>query len=92
MRSINFLLTYLLTYIGSIEVGAVLQQVVINFQRIHQGAPRCLTVVVYSGNKLCSIGKMWCLQLPCFPSAAMVGGIIKCMCFYGESRKNVKNC
>jgi len=38
--------------ISNIYVSAVLEQVVINFQRIRQVAPHCLTVVVYSGSKL----------------------------------------
>jgi len=32
--------------VGNLDVGVVLRQVVINFQRIHEGAPRCLTAGV----------------------------------------------
>jgi len=39
--------------VGGIDVSAVLQQVVTNFQRIRQGAPRCLNfVIVCNGSKL----------------------------------------
>jgi len=34
--------------IGSIYVSAVLMQVVINFQRIRQAAPHCLTLLSYT--------------------------------------------
>ena len=34
------------------HVSAVFEQVVINFQRIPQTAPHCLTVFVYNGSKL----------------------------------------
>ena len=34
--------------VGNIEIGAVLQQVVINFQRIRQGTPRRYTLSWYT--------------------------------------------
>jgi len=37
-------------------VGVVLLQVVIHLQRIRQGAPRCLTVIVYTVVATCAPG------------------------------------
>ena len=46
--------------ISDIDVGAVLQQVVINFQHIRQ-RPH----IVYSGNKLLTGGEVCYLRSPC---------------------------
>jgi len=40
--------SHLARSVDSIDVGAMLQQVVINFQRIRQGAPCCLTMSSYT--------------------------------------------
>jgi len=42
--------------IGSIYVGALLQQVLINFQRIRQGVSRCLTLSSYTVAANCAYG------------------------------------
>jgi len=54
-----------MAHVIGIYVGTVLQQVVINCQRICQGAPCCLTVIIYSGGKLHTRGELCCLRLPC---------------------------
>ena len=41
-------------------------ELVINLPRIRQGAPHCLTVIVYNGSKLApGGGEVCCLRLPC---------------------------
>ena len=51
--------------VGSVDIGAMLQQVVIYFQRLHQGAPP-FDCVVCNRSKMCTMGKVWCLWLPCY--------------------------
>jgi len=40
--------------LGSINVGTLLQEVVINLQRIHQGVPRSLTLSLYTVSASCT--------------------------------------
>jgi len=51
--------------VGNIDVGAVLQQAVINFQRIRQGKPRCLTLSSYIMAANCAPEQVRYLRLPC---------------------------
>ena len=49
--------------VGNIDVGAMLQ-VVINFHRIRQGTPHCLTLSSYTIAKMHTKGEVWYLRLP----------------------------
>jgi len=60
--------------IGSIYVSAVLRQVVINFQRIRQAAPHCLTLLSYTVavNYICAPGALAMTTCGALP---LVGGL-----------------